>query len=289
MGRDSKILNRGIELLEQSGKGSGLGSSLLKSLLRLKAETKVYRWPKIGRLPAISDPKLAKQTAVTTVFNLLGHLCMLGDRSIRDEMPRAQEFARLAFGLSEHEELEALHAFRKARTSNTDLDTVARRYMRLFADSPAMLVNMVDAMYYFAVRDGETTVEQAEALRSVVEIFELPEDTLREIGLRHQDVDQTREELEELESSGEERDGPSLRQRIRNEKLSDVDRAYALIGVSKIDTPEAIKAQFHKLAYRFHPDRAVAKNETADRVLAAREKFKQILSAYSLIRKDKDF
>ncbi len=289
MARDSKILNRGIELLEQKARGSSFGSSLLKSLLRIKADSKIYRWPRIGRLPAISDPKQAKLTTVTTVFSLLGHLCMLGERSIRDELPRAQEFARVAFGLTQQDELEALHAFRKARTSNSDVPAVARRYMRLFQDNPAMRVHMLDAMYYFAVRGGETTVAQADALKEAAEIFGLPEEALGEISRRHYEVDQTKEELEELESSSNERAGPTLRQQIRNEKLTDVDKAYALIGVSKIDSPEAIRQHFRKLAYRFHPDRAVAKGQSQERVQAAREKFKEILSAYSLIRKDKDF
>lgn len=287
MGRDSKILNRGIELLEQ--RGGSIGSTLLRGLLKVKAESKIYRWPKL-RSSLIKDPEESRAAALSAIFGLLGELCLLRESSLRDELPRAQLFARQAFGLGPDDELAALHSFRSARTAEEDIADAAARFMRLFADAPEMRLHMLDALFYFAVKDGEIPATQVAALRRVIEIFELPDEALDEVRRRHEEVDQTRIQLEALEASTRRTsDGPTLRERIRDEKLAPVDRAYILLGCSKIDSPEKIRETFRALVYRVHPDRVAAAGEAAERVEAAREKFKEILAAYSLIRRDKDF
>lgn len=62
---------------------------------------------------------------------------------------------------------------------------------------------------------------------------------------------------------------------------TELDDAYRTLGVSKSDSEEKIKKVYRNLAKKYHPD----KNDSAE----AKEKMAEINSAYTVIRKNRNF
>ncbi len=63
------------------------------------------------------------------------------------------------------------------------------------------------------------------------------------------------------------------------------NKAYEILGVERSATEEEIKKAFRLLALKYHPDRVMQLGEDVRK--SAEEKFKKILEAYEIIKKEK--
>lgn len=115
---------------------------------------------------------------------------------------------------------------------------------------PAERLLTVNALYEVALADGELTRAENDALKRVVNHFNLSEEQLREI---------TRSQL----GSGA--------------------QAYASLGLAPEASDDEIKGAFRRLAAEHHPDRFASQGPKAAE--AAAEKFRKIKDAYDDLKK----
>ncbi|MGV8836553.1 co-chaperone DjlA, partial [Cellvibrio sp.] len=66
---------------------------------------------------------------------------------------------------------------------------------------------------------------------------------------------------------------------------TDLQNAYAILGVGAEMTEEEIRKTYKKLASQYHPDKLAGQGLTQEQLKAATERFKKILAAYEFIKR----
>lgn len=115
---------------------------------------------------------------------------------------------------------------------------------------PAERVMAVNAMYELALADGELTRAENDALKRVVNHFNLSDEQLRE---------------------------------ITKFQLGSGAQAYAALGLSPDASDDDVKGAFRRLAAEHHPDRVASQGPQAAE--AAAERFRKIKDAYDSLKK----
>lgn len=115
---------------------------------------------------------------------------------------------------------------------------------------PSERLKAVDALYELALADGDLSRAESDALKRVVNFFNLSEEQLRE---------------------------------ITSQQLGDGKAQYKALGLTEEATDEEIKAAFRYLANEHHPDRVASKTQQESEAAAAR--FRQIKDAYDDLKK----
>ena len=116
--------------------------------------------------------------------------------------------------------------------------------------TPAERLKTVDALYELALIDGELSRAESDALKRVVNYFNLSEEQLRE---------------------------------ITTAQLGNGAAHYAALGLSPDSSDDDVKAAFRRLAAEHHPDHAAARGPKESE--AAAEKFRKIKDAYDDLKK----
>jgi DnaJ like chaperone protein len=74
----------------------------------------------------------------------------------------------------------------------------------------------------------------------------------------------------------------------KNPKLNSnhpIDKAYSILGVSKITSLPEIKNQYRKLINKYHPDKLIAQGSSETLIKNSNNKIHEITNAYELIKK----
>ncbi|RDE10188.1 molecular chaperone DjiA [Pelagibacterium lacus] len=140
--------------------------------------------------------------------------------------------------------------FALAQQDVAGFDTYARKVRKLFADSPATLEHVLDALFEISTADGLVHEEELAYLAAVSDIFGF--DTVRFEQIAAQHV---------LLPSGH-RD------------------PYAVLGLAPDATDEEVRRTYRRLVSEHHPDRMVAKGVPEELMGLASAKMASINTAY---------
>ncbi|WP_332716460.1 DnaJ family molecular chaperone [Pelagibacterium mangrovi] len=140
--------------------------------------------------------------------------------------------------------------FALAQQDVTGFDSYARKVRKLFADSPATLEHVLDALFEIATSDGIVHGDELAYLEAISEIFGF--DTVRFEQIASQHV---------LLSSG--RRDP-----------------YAVLGLAPDATDDEVRRTYRRLVAEHHPDRMVAKGVPEELMGLASAKMASINTAY---------
>lgn len=160
-------------------------------------------------------------------------------------------------------------------------------------------LGLLTALYLIASEDDFISVEEAEILDAFVlkaRIKEADHDKLLNryfklyywSGKSSGSSSKTKKNQKRKEESGRRRnDKQDNNKRQEKNKSSqpsmENDWAYGVLGLTSKATREEVKAAYHKLSMKYHPDRHV--NEGEERVRFYTEKFQHINEAYELLDK----
>lgn len=140
--------------------------------------------------------------------------------------------------------------FALAQQDVAGFDSYARKVRKLFADSPATLEHVLDALFEIATSDGIVHGDELAYLEAISEIFGF--DTVRFEQIASQHV---------LLSSGH-RD------------------PYAVLGLAPDATDDEVRRTYRRLVVEHHPDRMVAKGVPEELMGLASAKMASINTAY---------
>ncbi|MEZ5670200.1 MAG: TerB family tellurite resistance protein [Alphaproteobacteria bacterium] len=145
--------------------------------------------------------------------------------------------------------------FNLARRDARGYEPYARQIARMFHDSPAVLEELLNALFHIAKADGVVGDEELHFLRCVATIFGFE---------------------------------PSRFERIRAAWLGvPADDPYAVLGVKPDAADDAIKSAYRRLVRENHPDKLVAQGMPEDFIALANETLAKINDAYDRIRKER--
>ena len=145
--------------------------------------------------------------------------------------------------------------FDQARRDARGFEPYARQVASMFAANPAVLEELLNALFYIANADGVLHPAELDYLERVAGIFGFDETTFRRIRANHQ--------------SGPESD------------------PYAVLGVERDADDAAVRAAWLKLTRENHPDRLTAQGMPEDFVQIATERMAAINAAWDAVRKER--
>lgn len=145
--------------------------------------------------------------------------------------------------------------FNLARRDARGYEPYARQIARMFRDNPAVLEELLNALFHIAMADGKVGDEEMVFLFSVSSIF----------GFERSRFDRISAGWLGVES----------------------DDPYAILGLEPTATNDEIKAAHRRLVRENHPDALVAQGMPEDFVALANETLAKINDAHDRIRKER--
>lgn len=167
----------------------------------------------------------------------------------RDEVRMVREFFEheLGFGPTA---LGAVSMALKEAMAQPPQDLVKLVTKRRKQVKPTDRLKVVDALYAMALVDGALSKAERDALKQVVQNFNLSEEQLQQITKTH---------------------------------LGSGERHYQTLGLTEAASDDEIRAAFRRLAAENHPDKVASLGK--DEAAAAAERFREVKDAYEELKK----
>lgn len=154
----------------------------------------------------------------------------------------------------ETEHANMLRVFRLAQEDVAGFDTYARQIRDIYADSPQVLEDVLDVLFYIAYSDGNLHPAEEDFLHIVAEIFEIDESGIRRVQARH--------------------DGS-------------VQDPYVVLGVAPASSDAVVRAAWLELVRANHPDQLQARGLPPEMMHIATARMAAINDAWETIRKER--
>ena len=155
----------------------------------------------------------------------------------------------------ETEQANMVRVFRLAQEDVAGFDTYARQIRDIYADSPQVLEDVLDVLFYIAYADGNLHPAEEEFLHIVAEIFEIDESGIRRVQARH--------------------DGS-------------VQDPYVVLGVAPASGDAVVRAAWLELVRANHPDQLQARGLPPEMMHIATARMAAINDAWETIRKERE-
>ena len=154
----------------------------------------------------------------------------------------------------ETEHANMVRVFRLAQEDVAGFDTYARQIRDIYADSPQVLEDVLDVLFYIAYADGNLHPAEEDFLHIVAEIFEIDESGIRRVQARH--------------------DGS-------------VQDPYVVLGVAPASSDAVTRAAWLELVRANHPDQLQARGLPPEMMHIATARMAAINDAWETIRKER--
>ncbi len=172
------------------------------------------------------------------------------DGEVSDAEIRAFEEA---FNIPPGEAKNVARVYKVAQQDVAGFEAYARQVARIYQDRPAVLEDVLDALFHIAKADGHVHPQELEYLRTVADIFGFSEIEFARIRASH---------------LGQEKGDP-----------------YLVLGITPDISDEDLKKAYRRLVRENHPDTLIARGVPQELVTIANEKLAAINVAYDRIAK----
>ncbi len=202
-----------------------------------------------GRVPGADG---TKQIAFTTAVIVLGAKMAKADGVVtRDEVDAFKQ----VFRVPQNEMKGVARLFDIAKKDHRGFETYARQLARMFADNPAILEQVLDALFHIAKADNQYHPGEKAFLAAVAEIFGFDKTEFRRIEAKH--------------------------------TVQPKDDPYAILGLAPGASDDEIRTRYRTLIREHHPDRLVAQGMPKEFVDQATAEMAKINAAYDAIEKER--
>ena len=154
----------------------------------------------------------------------------------------------------ETEHANMVRVFRLAQEDVAGFDTYARQIRDIYVDSPQVLEDVLDVLFYIAYADGNLHPAEEDFLHIVAKIFEIDESGIRRVQARH--------------------DGS-------------VQDPYVVLGVAPASSDAVVRAAWLELVRANHPDQLQARGLPPEMMHIATARMAAINDAWETIRKER--
>jgi DnaJ like chaperone protein len=193
-----------------------------------------------------------KQVAFTVALVVLGAKLAKADGVVtRDEV---DAFKRV-FRIPESEIAGVGRLFDKARADATGFEPYARQIGEIFRGRPAVLEELLDALFAIAAADGKVSAPELDFLEKVAHRFALGDGAFARLAAKH--------------------------------GAAAASDPYVVLGLARDATAAAIKAAYRKLVRENHPDKLTAAGMPPEFVALASERLALINDAYDRLARER--
>lgn len=159
------------------------------------------------------------------------------------------------FHVPPHELNNVSRVFNRARREAAGFEPYAEQVAKMFAGEPAVLEELLSALFHIAKADGTYHPKERAFLHDVARIFGFTEKDFARI---------------EAEQMGPDKADP-----------------YTILGVTPEDSDAAVKTAYRKFIRENHPDKLIAQGLPQEFIDLANERMAKVNAAYERIRKDR--
>lgn len=195
------------------------------------------------------DETTRRQTTFTIAVIALAAKLARSDGSVN-----AREWARFRalFQVPPEEAANVKRFFDLAQQTPVGFEAYARQIADLFGDDRPRLETLLECLVHIARADGAVAPAELAFFDTVAGIFALDAEAVA---------------------------------RLRAELTGDpLDNPYALLGVSSAASPSQIRAAYHALARRYHPDRQLARGVPPEFLAVVQARMSLVNDAYARLR-----
>lgn len=197
----------------------------------------------------VIDRALAdKQVVFTVALIALSAKMAKADGQVSDEEIRAFEDV---MKVPEAEKANVDRVYRIAQQDVAGFQAYAEQVASIFRDNPAMLEDVIDALFHIAKADKYVHPAELEYLRTVADIFGFSEVEFARIRASHLGSDKT--------------------------------DPYLILGITPDISSDDLRKAYHRLVRENHPDTLIARGVPKELVSIANEKLATINVAYEKI------
>lgn len=211
----------------------------------------------IGALVARGESLLAfferRRPPERSVAFTIAILCLGAKMAKADGLVRPTEVTafRQVFQIAPEDEPAAARVFNLARQDVAGFDAYARRIAAMFRAEPQVLEDILEGLFHIALADGRYHEGEEEFLRTVAEIFRVPDAAFDAIEARH--------------LSGRARD------------------PWQVLGVPRDADLATVRRRWRALVQAHHPDKMIARGLPLESVNLANDRLAQINAAWEEI------
>lgn len=210
----------------------------------------------------VGDQQRVQAAFFSSVFSVMGFLAKVDGKVSKEEILLAQQVMQ-HMQLADDMQKVAKELFNQGKQSGFNLDEVLEQF-RLESHRRTHLVRMfLEIQIQATYADGVLDSKEHDALKYIAQKLHFPLN-----------------ELENLIQQFAVTSGNAA-------KLT-VDDAYKILNTDKSQTDKEIKRAYRRLLAQHHPDKLVAKGLPEEMMIIAKEKTQEIISAYELIKKQRN-
>jgi len=181
------------------------------------------------------------------IIALAAKMAKADGRVSAEEIQAFKQVFRIPAG----EEKNVARLFNLAREHVAGYDAYARQIADVMRGNSAVLMDVLEALFFIAEADGDVHPNELNYIRSVAEIFGFSKTTIEDLVERHV--------------------GP------------DPSSPYTVLGVRPDISDAALKARYRQLVRENHPDRMIAEGVPSDLLAVATRRLATINTAYDTI------
>ncbi len=205
-----------------------------------------------------------------TLFSVLGHLAKSKGRVTEQDIDYVSRLMT-HLRLTETARSNAQKAFGKGKQSDFPLTATVQEFRRQFAWRKDVLQFFLEQVLTVALIDGQVDPGEYEVLVKVTEA----------LGFQRAQLDMM---LKMAQAGKRFRSGQQGQQQSAQSYSSQIDNAYAVLGVPRTATAPEVKRAYRKLMSKHHPDKLAAQGLPPEMRESARAKAQEIQAAYELIK-----
>jgi len=198
------------------------------------------------------DPETRRQVGFSVAMIALSAKMAKADGIVTNDEINA--FKNI-FTIPDNEANNVARLFNLAKQDVAGYHSYAERVKRLFPEDPAILVNVIDGLFFIAKADGLIHKNEMLFLDDVAGIFEIEDREYEQIKLRHLEPE-----------AGD---------------------PFLLLGASREWSNDELKQQFRKLVRDNHPDRLIASGVPPEFIAIANDRLVSINNAWALVKRER--
>lgn len=225
----------------------------------------------INRTPSPTQRRQIETSFLRTCFMLLGHIAKADGRVSEAEITHTEQLmARM--GLTPDHRRDAIGYFQQGTAADFDLQATLAEFNRVCGSRSALRQTLIGYLVTLALADGAMDAAEQRALERIAEGLGIPVFVFRQL-------------LAMITAQAEfHRQGASGGGYRPQSSASELQTAYAALGLSSSATESEVKRTYRRLMSENHPDKLIGQGMPDDMVRLATERSQEISRAYELIR-----